>query len=76
MKKRCFLITMIILCINSCIIYATTESAETFDNSKGVSSQWGYNFVIKNDGTLWIYGEEEGNKRGYTALPTKKLTYL
>ncbi len=31
-------------------------------DAKCVSSQWGFNLVVKNDGTLWAYGESEDEK--------------
>ncbi|MBQ2662579.1 MAG: S-layer homology domain-containing protein [Clostridia bacterium] len=36
------------------------------DNVKSVCSHWGFNLVLKQDGTLWIYGDSEDSNEGYT----------
>ena len=33
---------------------------------KGISSHWGFNIILKTDGTLWIYGDTENSTTGYT----------
>ncbi len=36
------------------------------DNVKSVCSHWGFNLVLKHDGSLWIYGDSEDSGEGYT----------
>lgn len=40
------------------------------DNVKTLTSHWGFNLILKQDGTLWIYGDSEDEKNAYTDLPT------
>lgn len=36
---------------------------------KAVNSHWGFNLILKTDNTLWIYGDSETTKNGYTCYP-------
>ena len=36
------------------------------DNVESVCSHWGFNLILKQDGTLWIYGDSEDSHDGYT----------
>lgn len=38
------------------------------DNVESVCSHWGFNLVLKQDDTLWIYGDSEDSTEGYTVL--------
>lgn len=40
------------------------------ENAKSLNSHWGFNLVLKQDDTLWIYGESEENEKSYTCTPT------
>lgn len=42
-------------------------------DAKSVSSHWGFNLVVKNDNTLWVYGESEETEKGYTSSITVSL---
>ena len=39
-------------------------------DAKSVNSHWGFNLILKQDNTLWIYGDSEFEKFGYTCYPT------
>lgn len=43
-------------------------STKYIENVKMVSSQWGFNLVLKCDNTLWVYGDTEESEQGYTIL--------
>lgn len=42
-------------------------------DARSVSSHWGFNLVVKNDNTLWAYGESEEKEKGYTSSITVSL---
>lgn len=40
------------------------------ENVKSVSLHWGFNIILKTDGSLWIYGDNANSETAYTCYPT------
>ena len=57
-----------------CVGLKDTEIQKTpieyVNDVKAVNSHWGFNLILKTDNTLWIYGDSETTKTGYTCYPT------
>lgn len=49
------------------IIYTPEKYVE---NAESVNSHWGFNLVLKDDGTLWVYGDSADASTGYTCFPS------